>query len=63
MESCVLTRWFMVYGHAPHETANVKLVGHANARQKIQLHRKLKEELTDMQRRCKARTTHRETDR
>ncbi len=34
-------------------TANVKLVGHANARQKIQLHRKLKEELTDMQRRCK----------
>jgi hypothetical protein len=36
-------------------TANVKLVGHANARQKIQLHRKLKEELTDMQRRCKVR--------
>lgn len=39
----------------------MKLVGHANARQKIQLHRKLKEELTDMQRRCKVQTG-RQTD-
>ena len=35
------------------KSVNVKLVGHANSRQKIQLHSKLKEELMELSRKCK----------
>jgi len=35
------------------KSVNVRLVGHANSRQKIQLHSKLKEELTELSRKYK----------
>ena len=48
MTRCPITRRPVLNFTPPlPRAANVKLVGHANARQKIQLHRKLKELLPD----------------